>query len=535
MELENLQSSMFLLLSFMKNDNNSNNMQVIMFMFMLFQLLFKLLNTKYIKELFDNIINNKNNYCKIIIKSHQVNISRGFQNNFIKNVYSDKFMAIIYYLINNNIEYDNLNEIMSFSKDYDNPFARDKTDNKYIFLPITKNKILLNSDLDIYFELISEITCDDDSEDDKSNKKSNKITKNNKNYIIELSIKKSISMKNSQLLNILNNFIDTCLTKYLLVKNYDFNDKELYIYQYKGFEKNDENNNMELQYNKYLLQHNKDLNTNIFFENKDELIRYIEPFIYNPNETFNKGEELYIRSGFTFKAGLLFYGYPGCGKTSTIKAILKHTNRHGIIINLNKIKTCQELENVFRNRIFNEKELVGKQLCYILEDCDAFDNNIITTRNNNINDNNNTDIDNPIIELATSLMCMNNTDTINIKNNNNDDKINLSCFLNILDGIIELHGIMIIMTTNYPDKIDEALIRPGRFDFKYEFKKTTKKIIKEMLAFKFDIPINNIDAYTNELIIKDYTLTPAEIQSICFKNNNIYECVNDIVLYAQNK
>ena len=43
--------------------------------------------------------------------------------------------------------------------------------------------------------------------------------------------------------------------------------------------------------------------------------------------------------------------------------------------------------------------------------------------------------------------------------------------MNILDGIIELHGVMIIISTNHPDKIDEALIRPGRIDFKYEFKK----------------------------------------------------------------
>ena len=62
----------------------------------------------------------------------------------------------------------------------------------------------------------------------------------------------------------------------------------------------------------------------IFFEDKQKLINYINPFIYNVNESTNEGEEKYKRSGFTFKAGLLFYGSPGCGKTSTIKAILKY-------------------------------------------------------------------------------------------------------------------------------------------------------------------------------------------------------------------
>jgi mitochondrial chaperone BCS1 len=39
---------------------------------------------------------------------------------------------------------------------------------------------------------------------------------------------------------------------------------------------------------------------------------------------------------------------------------------------------------------------------------------------------------------------------------------------------------MIIMTTNHPEKLDEALIRPGRIDFKYEFKKANKQIIYNM-------------------------------------------------------
>jgi len=119
--------------------------------------------------------------------------------------------------------------------------------------------------------------------------------------------------------------------------------------------------------------------------------------------------------------------------------------------------------------------------------------------------------------------------------NKQEDNLNLSCFLNILDGIIELHGIMIIMTTNYPEKIDEALIRPGRFDFKYEFKKTTKKIIREMIQFKYELSEKEILKYDDILDIKDYVLSPAEIQSICFKNENIIDCINEIVKTSKNE
>ena len=41
----------------------------------------------------------------------------------------------------------------------------------------------------------------------------------------------------------------------------------------------------------------------------------------------------------------MLLGKPGTGKTSTIKAILKETNRHGVIINLSNIESNKELEN----------------------------------------------------------------------------------------------------------------------------------------------------------------------------------------------
>ena len=92
---------------------------------------------------------------------------------------------------------------------------------------------------------------------------------------------------------------------------------------------------------------------------------------------------------------------------------------------------------------------------------------------------------------------------------------------------------MIIMTTNYPERIDEALIRPGRFDFKYEFKKSTKSIIKEMIQFKYELSDKEMLKYIDLLNIKDYVLSPAEIQSICFKNEDVKNCINEIVLASQ--
>jgi chaperone BCS1 len=40
----------------------------------------------------------------------------------------------------------------------------------------------------------------------------------------------------------------------------------------------------------------------------------------------------------------------------------------------------------------------------------------------------------------------------------------LGTLLNISDGVRELHGCMVIFTTNKPDSFDPALVRPGRIE-----------------------------------------------------------------------
>ena len=47
--------------------------------------------------------------------------------------------------------------------------------------------------------------------------------------------------------------------------------------------------------------------------------------------------------------------------------------------------------------------------------------------------------------------------------------LTFSGFLNALDGVRSLDGTIVIMTTNHRDKLDPALIRPGRCDLQIEF------------------------------------------------------------------
>lgn len=64
-------------------------------------------------------------------------------------------------------------------------------------------------------------------------------------------------------------------------------------------------------------------------------------------------------------------------------------------------------------------------------------------------------------------------------------KLTLGGLLNALDGIFAGEGRILIMTTNHPEKLDTALLRPGRADYRLEFKKATGKVIAEMFRGTF--------------------------------------------------
>ncbi|KAK4696115.1 hypothetical protein P7C71_g1751, partial [Lecanoromycetidae sp. Uapishka_2] len=60
--------------------------------------------------------------------------------------------------------------------------------------------------------------------------------------------------------------------------------------------------------------------------------------------------------------------------------------------------------------------------------------------------------------------------------------ITLSGLLNAIDGVASHEGRVLVMTTNFPDKLDEALVRPGRIDMKIAFTNATKSQIYELFV-----------------------------------------------------
>lgn len=58
--------------------------------------------------------------------------------------------------------------------------------------------------------------------------------------------------------------------------------------------------------------------------------------------------------------------------------------------------------------------------------------------------------------------------------------ISLSGLLNAIDGVATHEGRILIMTTNHPEKLDAALIRPGRVDMKIKFRLAMHEQVREL-------------------------------------------------------
>ncbi|KAF4947037.1 hypothetical protein FSARC_14055 [Fusarium sarcochroum] len=70
------------------------------------------------------------------------------------------------------------------------------------------------------------------------------------------------------------------------------------------------------------------------------------------------------------------------------------------------------------------------------------------------------------------------------------ESISLSGLLNAIDGVASHEGRILIMTTNKPESLDEALIRPGRVDVQVGFKNATSGQATELFYRMYELSRN---------------------------------------------
>lgn len=169
----------------------------------------------------------------------------------------------------------------------------------------------------------------------------------------------------------------------------------------------------------------------------------------------------YSNRGIPYRRGYLFYGPPGTGKSSLSFAIAGYFKLKIYVVSLNSGSIT---EDVLGN-LFSE---LPKQCVVLLEDIDTA--GMTRSRNND-------EAEDQLKPLFTDKGIPVTLPKAGTQPGPNSNKISLSALLNILDGVASQEGRILIMTTNHVEKLDEALIRPGRVDMKIKFDLASTEMI----------------------------------------------------------
>lgn len=231
---------------------------------------------------------------------------------------------------------------------------------------------------------------------------------------------------------------------------------------------------------------------NLFFEQKEEILHMLKAF--KENTLFPSHLPM------DNKLGILLHGSPGTGKTGFISSLANYLQRDVVIVDMAKIKSQSDLNQLLvpsRN----------KSYIYVFEEFDCMP--CIQKREANQP----TQVrDEKMTPEMMMMMTMNAKDTAMAEEYKKErdaqkDKIDLGYLLRKLDGLEAANDRIIIATTNHPDRIDPALLRPGRFGIQIHMKKANQEILRQIVSMIYKSPISEDDVYE----IDDYKWSPAEV------------------------
>jgi chaperone BCS1 len=183
--------------------------------------------------------------------------------------------------------------------------------------------------------------------------------------------------------------------------------------------------------------------------------RLLESVVLEPGEKellsediaqFRRSRQRYERLGVPYHRGYLLYGPPGTGKTSLVSALAAHFRLSIYTINLADFNDRTLLSAVNQ---------VPPNSVLLFEDIDCMRSGSSRTE---VKSGDGQHVSPPNAVKASAPP---------------QSGVTLSGLLNVLDGFHAPTGVLFVMTTNHVEKLDPALLRPGRIDYKLNLGKAS--------------------------------------------------------------
>ncbi|KAJ4822977.1 hypothetical protein Tsubulata_000346 [Turnera subulata] len=227
----------------------------------------------------------------------------------------------------------------------------------------------------------------------------------------------------------------------------------------------------------------------------------LKQFIINDLDLFVKRKEYFQCVGRAWKRGYLLYGPPGTGKTTLVAAIANYLRFNIYDLQLQGVRNDADLRRILTS--------TTNRSIILIEDIDC---STTSTHSRPRARPPGAKVDNDDAKEVDGML-----DNKNFL----DPGVTLSGLLNFIDGLWSSCGEerFIIFTTNHKEKLDPALLRPGRMDVHIYMGHCTPGCFRKLAATYLRIKDHFLFSCVEDLIQR-VPITPAEVAQQLMEGGN---------------